>query len=574
MYVETVPNRNSKPAVLLREGWREGRRVRKRTVANLTGWPAAKVDLLRRVLRDEPLAAPADAFAVERSLPHGHVEVVLEAMRRLGMAALLDRRRSPRRDRALALVAERVLRPASKLATARLLGDSTLAAELGLGAVDEDGLYEAMDWLGERQERIERRLGKRHLAEGGQALYDVSSSYYEGRSCPLARFGHSRDGKRGRPVVVYGLLADAQGRPVAVRAHPGDTADPNTLPGEVERLRGDFGLERVVLVGDRGMLTDARIEDLRRHPGLGWISALRHHAIRKLVEGGAFQPSLFDERGLAEIASDAYPGERLVVCRNPLLAERRRRKREELLAATEAGFERVAKEVGRRTRKPLSAADIAEKAARVKARFKVGKHFETDIADGAFSWSRRQADIEREAAVDGFYAVRTDQPAERLSAEDAVRSYKNLARVERAFRCLKTVDLRVRPIHHRVEKRVRAHLFLCVLAYYVEWHLRKALAPLLFQDENLDAAVAGRDPVAAATPSAAARCKRARGTTPDGLPLHSFSTLLAHLATRCRNRCRAAAVPDAPAFDCDTEPTPLQSRALELVRLFPVDFTR
>ena len=495
-------------------------------------------------------------------------------MRRLGMAALLDRRRSPQRDRALALVAERVLRPASKLATARLLGDSTLAGELGLGDVDEDGLYEAMDWLAARQERIERRLAKRHLAEGGQALHDVSSSCYEGRTCPLARFGHGRDRKRGRPVVVYGLMADAEGRPVAVRAHPGDTADPNTLPGEVERLRGDFGLERVVLVGDRGMLADARIEDLRRHPGLGWISALRHHAVRKLAEDGAFQPSLFDERGLAEIASDAYPGERLVVCRNPLLAERRRAKREELLAATEAGFERIAKEVARRTRKPLPATDIAEKAARVKSRFKVGKHFDADIADGAFSWSRRQDGIDREAAVDGFHVVRTDQPADRLSAEDAVRSYKNLARVERAFRCLKTVDLRVRPIHHRLERRVRAHLFLCVLAYYVEWHLRKALAPLLFQDEDLDAAIAERDPVAAATPSDAARRRKARGTTPDGLPLHSFSTLLDHLATRCRNRCRAKAVPDSPAFDSDTEPTPLQRHALELVKTSPVDFAR
>ena len=572
MYVETVPNRNSKPAILLREGWREGRRVRKRTIANLSAWPAAKIELLRRVLRDEPLAAPGEAFAIERSLPHGHVEVVLEAMRRLGMAALLDRRRSPRRDRALALIAERVLRPASKLATARLLDDSTLAGELGLGALDEDALYEAMDWLGERQERIERRLAKRHLAEGGQALYDVSSSYCEGRSCPLARFGHSRDGKRGRPVIVYGLLADAEGRPVAVRAHPGNTADPSTLPGEVERLRGAFGLERVVLVGDRGMLTDARIADLRRRPGLGWISALRHRAIRQLAEGGAFQPSLFDERGLAEIASDAYPGERLAVCRNPLLAERRRRKREELLAATEAGFERIAREVARRTRKPLPAAEIAEKAARVKSRFKVGKHFDLDIADGAFSWARRQAGIDREAAVDGFYVVRTDQPADRLTAEDAVRSYKNLARVERAFRCLKTVDLRIRPIHHRLEKRVRAHLFLCVLAYYVEWHLRQALAPLLFQDEGLDAAMAARDPVAAAMPSAAARRKKARGTTSDGLPLHGFSSLMAHLATRCRNRCRLKADPDAPAFDRDTEPTPLQRRALELARSFPVNF--
>ena len=512
-------------------------------------------------------------FAVERSLPHGHVEVVLEAMRRLGMAALLDRRRSPQRDRALALIAERLLNPASKLATARLLDDSTLAAELGLGAVDEDGLYEAMDWLAERQERIERRLAKRHLAEGGQALCDVSSSYYEGRTCPLARFGHRRDGKRGRPVVVYGLLADAEGRPVAVRAHPGDTADPNTLPGEVERLRGDFGLRRVVLAGDRGMLADARIDDLRRHPGLGWISALRHHAIRGLAEGGAFQPSLFDERGLAEIASDAYPGERLVACRNPLLAERRRIKREELLAATEAGFERIAKEVARRTRKPLAAADIAEKAGRVKSRFKVGKHFDTDIADGAFAWTRRQAGIDREAAVDGFHVVRTDQPADRLPAEDAVRSCKNLPKVERAFRCLKTVDLRVRPIRHRLDRRVRAHLFLCVLACYVEWHLRQALAPLLFQDENLDDSIAARDPVAAAEPSEAVRRKKARGATADGLPLHSFDTLLAHLATRCRNRCRAKAVPNAPAFDCDTAPTPLQRRALELVRMFPVDFT-
>ena len=573
MYVDIVPNRNSPPAVLLREGWREGGRVRKRTLANLSSWPAAKVALLRRVLADEPLVAAGEAFAVERSLPHGHVELVLDAMRRLGLPALIDRRRSRRRGLVLAMIAARLLCPASKLATTRLWRATTLADELGVAGADEDDLYGAMDWLLERQGRIEKRLAGRHLAEGARALYDVTSSYYEGRTCPLMRFGHSRDGKRGRPIVVYGLLADAAGRPVAVRAHPGNTADPNTVPDQVAKLRGDFGLERVVLVGDRGMLTEARIADLRRHPGLGWISALRHEAIRALAERGDLQPSLFDETGLAEIRSGAFPGERLVVCRNPLLAERRRRKREELLAATEAAFEGIAREVARRTRKPLTAAEIGRKVGRAAGRFKVAKHFEIDIADGRFAHARRTAAIEREAALDGFYVVRTDQPAARLSAEDAARSYKGLARVERAFRCLKTVDLHVRPIRHRAEDRVRAHLFLCMLAYYAEWHLRRALSPLLFQDEELEAALPARDPVAPAQPSASAKRKKARKRADDGLPLHSLGTLLADLGTRCRNRCRLKSDPGGPVLELLTEPTELQRRALDLVRSFPVDDT-
>ena len=573
MYVDVVPNRNSPPAVLLREGWREGGRVRKRTLANLSAWPPGKVALLRRLLADEPLVAAGEAFAVERSLPHGHVELVLEAMRRLGLPALLDRRRSRRRDLVLALVAARLLHPASKLATVRLWRATTLAAELGVEGADEDDVYDAMDWLLGRQPRIERRLAGRHLAEGAQALYDVSSSYYEGRTCPLMRFGHSRDGKRGRPIVVYGLLADAAGRPVAVQAYPGNTADPKTVPDQVARLRGDFGLERVVLVGDRGMLTEARIADIKRHPGLGWISALRHEAIRALAEGGDLQPSLFDEAGLAEIRSDAYPGERLVVCRNPLLAERRRRKREELLAATETAFAGIAAEAARRTKTPLAAAEIGRKVGRAANRFKVAKHFDTDIADGRFAYARRTAAVEREAALDGFYVVRTDQPADRLPAGDVVRSYKNLARVERAFRCLKTVDLHVRPIRHRAANRVRAHLFLCLLAYYVEWHLRRALAPLLFQDEELEAALPARDPVAPAGPSASAKRKKARRRADDGLPLHSLASLFAELGTRCRNRCRLKSDPDGPVLELLTEPTALQRRALDLVRTFPVDDT-
>lgn len=570
MYIDIVPNRNSRPAILLREGWREGKRVRKRTIANLTGWPHDQVQRLRLVLKNVPLVHPDELFVIERSLPHGHVEIVLKVLRRLKLPALIDPKPSRQRDLALALIVQRLLQPASKLATTRLWHTTTLASELSLQDADENDLYEAMDWLLQRQGRIEKKLARRHLAEGDHVLYDVSSSYYEGRTCSLVRYGYNRDGKRGRPIVVYGVMADRAGRPVAVQAYPGNTGDPATVPDQVERLRQQFGLKRVVLVGDRGLLTETQVTHLKRYPGLGWISALRHTDIRQLVENQAVQLSIFDERHLAEIRTEAYPGERLVVCYNPLLAEYRRGKRQKLVAATEEKLAKIAREVARRTKKPLLATEIAEKVGRVKNRHKVAKHFEWVIEDGRFEYARRSEAISREEQLDGFYILRTSEPGDRLPTAEVVRSYKNLTNVERAFRSLKTVDLQIRPIRHRTEDRVRSHLFLCLLSYYVEWHLRRALAPLLFDDEDLDAHRAQRDPVLAAQPSASAKRKKAKRQTEDGLPIESFATLMAQMATRARHRCRTVSNPEGPKVQRLTEPTPLQRRALELVKAFPV----
>ena len=494
MYVETVPNRNSRPAVLLREGWREGGRVRKRTLANLTDWPAEKVDSLRRVLKGQRLVSPEDAFTIERSLPHGHVDALLAMTRRLGLDRLIAPKRSPERDRVLAMVVQRLLHPASKLATPRRWHTTTLAQELDLGDADEDALYEAMDWLLARQERIERRLAQRHLHEGAPVFADVSGSYYEGRTCPLMRFGYNRDGKRAKPQVVYTVLSAPGGCPVAVQAYPGNTADPNTVADQVVKLREHFGLQRVVLVGDRGLLTQVQIDHLKRHPGLGWVSALRAVQVRSLVEAEALQLSLFDEQHLAEFASPDYPGERLVACYNPLLAEDRARKRETLLTATEAGLERIAREAARRTRTPLDAAQLGHKVGRVIARHKMAKHFRWAVHDGRLVYERDHARIDAEARLDGIYVLRTSEPAARLSPEDTVRTYKGLADIERWFRTLKGLDIRVRPIRHREERRVRAHLFLCLLAGYLEWHLRRAWAPLLFDDETLADARRTRDP--------------------------------------------------------------------------------
>ena len=570
MYIEIVPNRNSRPAVLLREGWREGKKICKRTIANLTDWPARKVEALRRVLKDEPLVSPQEAFAIERSLPHGHVEAILETIKRIGLDTLLGAKRTRERDLVLAMILERLIDPCSKLATTRLWHSTTLAEQLAVGDADEDELYGAMDWLLARQSRIEKKLAASHLDEGSHVLYDVSSSYYEGRSCSLAQYGHDRDGKRGKPIVVYGVLTDPEGRPIAVEVYPGNTGDPSTVPDQVDKLKQRFGLERVVLVGDRGMLTQTQIEALRQHPGIGWVSALRTEKIRQLAEKNYLQLSLFDHKNLAEISSPDFPDERLIACFNPLLAEERRRKREALLQATEQALEKLVKQVQRRTKTPLSGAEIGQKLGKVINRFKMGKHFETHIEDGYFSYARRAEAIEREAQLDGLYVIRTSECEERLSAEDTVRSYKNLAQVERAFRTLKGLDLRIRPIHHRAEQRVRAHIFLCLLAYYVEWHMRQALAPLLFDDESLPIERARRDPVAPAQPSELANHKKAVRLTADGLPIHSFKTLIAELGTRSRHRCRMKADPDSPVIYQDTEPTPLQSRAMDLLRLLPV----
>ena len=573
MYIETVPNRNSRPAILLRQGWREGKRVRKKTLANLTDWPAKKVEALRQVLKGHRLIAPEDAFTVERSRPHGHVEALLSVCRRLGLERLIAAKRCRERDRVLAMVLERLLHPASKLATTRLWHCTTLAEELGVGGDDEDDLYEAMDWLLERQERIEQRLAKRHLHEGEPVFADVSSSYYEGRTCPLMRFGYNRDRKRGKTQLVYAVLSAPGGCPVAVQAYPGNTADPNTVPDQVVKLKERFGLERVVLVGDRGLLTQVQIEHLKRHRGLGWVSALKSLQVRALVEQDALQLSLFDEQNLAEIVSPDYPGERLVACYNPLLAEERSRKREELLATTEAGLERVAREAARRTRTPLGAAELGRKVGRVLGRHKMGKHFEWEVDNGQLRYQRNAERIEAEARLDGIYVLRTSEPATRLSSHDTVCTYKGLADVERWFRTLKGLEVRVRPIRHREERRVRAHLFICLLSGYVEWHLRRAVAPLLFDDETLDEARRTRDPVAPAKPTPRAREKKARRRTDDGLALHSLDTLLAELATRCRNTCRVLLDPTAPAFSLLTEPTQTQRRVAELIEMFPVPGT-
>jgi transposase len=570
MYIEIVPNRNSRPAILLREGWREGKKVCKRTLANLTDWPAQKVDALRRVLKEETLVSPDEAFSIERSLPHGHVELILEAVKRIGLDNVISAKRTRDRDLVLAMIIERLIHPCSKLATTRLWHSTTLAEQLEVGDADEDELYAAMDWLLARQSRIEKKLAKRHLSEGCQVLYDVSSSYYEGHTCPLVRPGHSRDKKRGKPIVVYGVLTDAEGCPLAVEVYPGNTGDPTTVPDQVNTLKQRFELDRVVLVGDRGMLTQTQIDELKRHPGVGWISALRSEKVRKLFDQKYLQLSLFDQQNLAEIHSPDFPDERLIACFNPLLAEERKRKRRELLEETEQALEKISKEVKRRTKTPLSAAEIGTKVGKIINRFKMGKHFELSITDGHFSYVRRTEAIEREAELDGLYVIRTSESQHALSAEDAVRSYKNLAQVERVFRTFKGLDIRIRPIHHRTEERVRAHIFICLLAYYVEWHLRRVLAPLLFDDEALTFDRKQRDPVAPAEPSAAAKNKKVARTTEDGLPIHSFTTLLAEMGTRCRHRCRVKSDPECPPLFQDTDPTPLQARAVELIRLLPV----
>jgi len=567
MFIDIVPNRKSPPAILLREAWREGKKVRKRTVANLTGWPTEKVEALRRVLRNEPLVTPEEAFAIERSLPHGHVEAVLGTIRRLGLDRLISSTRCRERDLVVAMVAERLIHPCSKLATTRLWHTTTLAEELGVSDANEDDLYEAMDWLLERQEGVEKKLASRHLSEGSLVLYDVTSSYYEGRSCPLVRFGHDRDGRKGRPIIVYGLMTNGKGCPVAVEVYPGDTGDPSTVVDQAEKLRHRFGLSHLVLVGDRGMLTETQIEKLGAYPGLGWISALRSAAIRGLVESGNLQMSLFDQRGLAEIRSPEYPAERLVACFNPLLAEERKRKRRALLEATEKELERISKQVARRTQKPLGKDEIGKKVGKVIDRFKVGKHFTLTIEENRFSFVRNEDKIGREEALDGIYVIRTSEPKERLSAEDTVRSYKHLTQVERAFRTLKGIDLLVRPIWHRTEDHVRAHIFLCMLAYYVEWHMRKALAPLLFDDEELDGNRKKRDPVKPAQPSASAKKKKSLRFTSEGLVVQSFDTLLMELGTRCRNRCRVKSDPKSPVFYQLTEKSPLQERAFQLLGL-------
>ncbi len=551
-------------SILLRQSYRVGRQVKHRTLASLTALPPAVIDAIERSLRGERLVAAGDAFRIVRSLPHGHVAAVYGMLRALDLPTLLERRSSRERDLAVAMVVARLLAPCSKLATARTLGQSTLGQVLGVADATEDELYGALDWLLARQARVERALAARHLASGSLVLYDVSSTYVEGSHCPLAAYGHSRDHRPDRRQIVFGLVTDEAGCPVAVEAFAGNTADPATLEAQIEKVRTRFGLTDIVLVGDRGMLTSARIARLKELGGIGWVSCLRAPAIRSLVEAGDLQLSLFDERNLAEITSPEFPGERLVVCRNPALAAERARKREALLAATEAALATVARLVERGRLR--SAAAVGLRAGRVVDAKKMAKHIELDIAERHFAYRRRIDAIAAEAALDGLYVVRTSVGPERLDTAAVVETYKRLSAVERDFRALKGDDLLVRPIFHHREDRVRAHLFLCFLAAYVRWHLEAAWAPLLYRDEIPPPRV---DPVGPPERSAAAIAKERDHRTPDGFPVHSFATLLAELATLTRNRVVPAGADEGAAFQILAEPTPLQARAFELIAVSP-----
>jgi transposase len=552
---------------LLRRSIRHGTTVTHETLGNLSHLPDHLIEIIRRSLKGEAFVPAADAFKITRSLPHGHVEAVLKMIRKQGLDDLLAAEPSRRRDLVVAMIAERLLFPSSKLANTRHWHDTTLAEELGVADADEDQLYDAMDWLLERQSAIEKKLAQRHLTDGALVLYDVTSSYYEGKTCPLARFGHDRDGKTGRPIIVYGVLTDADGRPVAVTVYPGNTGDPKTVPDQVETLTKRFGLSRVVLVGDRGMLTQTQINVLKKHPGLGWISALRSGSIRRLLADGHLIRTDLETERLAEITTPEFPGERLVACYNPQLAEQRRQKRQDLLAATQAELEALAVSVARPADPPETTAAIGVRAGKIINHYKMAKHFTLTIRDGYLGWARKEAEITTEELLDGIYVIRTSEPVERLTAANGVRSYKRLALVEQAFRCLKGIDLLVRPIHHRTADRVRAHILLCLLAYYVEWHLRQVWEPLLFEDEELAVDRPRRDPVAPAGASESARLKKKTHTTPGGLPVQSFRTLMAHLATRCRNTCVVTADPNGRPFGQVTEADALQVEALRLIKM-------
>jgi transposase len=552
---------------LLRRSVRKGNSVTHETLGNLSHLPDHVIDLIKRSLKGETFVPATEAIRITRSLPHGHVEAVLKMIRKLGLDEIIAAEPSRSRDLVVAMIVERLVFPSSKLANTRHWHDTTLAEELEVADANEDQLYNAMDWLLERQSAIEKKLAKRHLSDGALVLYDVTSSYYEGKTCPLARFGHDRDGKTGLPIIVYGALTDADGRPVAVQVYPGNTGDPKTVPDQVETLTKRFGLSRVVLVGDRGMLTQTQIDVLKEHPGLGWISALRSGSIRRLLADGLLVKDDLQTQCLAEITSPEFPGERLVACYNPQLAGQRRQKRLELLAATEKELITLATSVAKSAETPETAAEVGVRAGKIINHYKMAKHFTLTIRDGHLGWARKADAITKEEMLDGIYVIRTSEPVDRLSAADGVRSYKRLALVEQAFRCLKGIDLLVRPIHHRTADRVRAHILLCLLAYYVEWHLRQAWEPLLFEDEELTEDRRTRDPVAPAQSSASARRKKKTHATPGGLPVQSFRTLMAHLGTRCRNTCLVAADPNRIPFRQVTEADALQAEALGLIKM-------
>jgi hypothetical protein len=563
MHIDVVPNRGARPAYLLRESYREGVRVQKRTLANLSSLSDEQILAIRAVLRGEQLGPVAERFEAIASRAHGHVQAVRVAMQRLGFESLLASRPSRQRDLVCAMVAARVLAPHTKLATTRWWHSTTLAEEFGVVDATEDDLYAAMDWLLARQARIEKKLAGRHLRAGGLVLYDLSSSYFEGSCCPLARIGHNRDGRKNKLQVNYGLVSAPGGCPVAVSVYEGNTADAQTLLPQVKRLREDFGIDTLVIVGDRGMISHKAIDELRGQQGVSWITALKSAQIRLLLDQGSLQLGLFDERNLLELRHPDFPGERLVACRNPQLAELRAHKRQELLQATVAELDKVRSMV---ERKRLRGVDqIGVRVGRVVNKYKVAKHFALTIEAQRFAFRIRDDEVAREAALDGIYILRTPLAAKTMDAPEVVRSYKSLSDVERAFRCLKTVDLKVRPIHHRLAERVRSHILLCMLAYYVEWHMREAWRSLLFADEDQQAKTQ-RDPVAPAQRSASAEHKALTHTLPDGTAAHSFRTLLEDLTTIVRNTCRVpGADRSAPTFQLVTTSNAKQNRVLELL---------
>jgi transposase len=573
MHVERVPNRGSRPAFLLRESYREDGKVKKRTFGNISHLPPEQIDGIRRVLKGLPPATGLEeAFEITRSLPHGHVAAVLGTLRSLGLEELVDSQPSRRRNLVIAMVAARVIEPASKLAASRELRAETCSSSLGevcrVDRCDEDDLYDAMDWLIERQGAIERGLAERHLQASTLVLYDVSSAAFEGKTCPLGAIGHARDGVKGRRQIVYGLLTTTEGIPVAIEVFKGNAADPTTLSSQIQKLKGRFDLSHVVLAGDRGMITKARIQKELKPAGLDWITALRAPALKVLLRSGPIQLSFFDEHDMAEISHPEYPEERFIVCKNPQVGEDRRRTREELLAATERDLEAIVVAT-KRPRRPLRGRDhIAVRASKALGRHKVGKHFEIDVQEDSFSYAQKEAKIAEEAALDGFYVVRTNVPQAALSAEAAVSTYKRLDAVERAFRAFNS-DLDVRPIHHRLEDRVRAHLLICMLAYYVMWHMADRLAPILFKDHDRQGAEAKRSsPVASAERSDSALSKARSKRNQAGEPVHSFATLLKDLATVVVNRIQPAGLGSA-SFQVVTRPTDSQRTAFELLGVSP-----
>ena len=563
MHIHIIPNRGASPTVLLRESYREGTKVLKRTLANLSDLSASQIESMRAVLRGEVLRPVAQTFEISRSEPHGHVQAVALTMQRLGFASLLASKPCPERDLVMAMVASRILSPATKLATTRLWNNSTLAQEFGVSEVTEDDLYAAMDWLLGAQDRIQKKLAGRHIQDDSLVLYDLSSSYFEGTHCPLAKLGYSRDEKRGTLQVNYGLLTDDRGCPVAISVHDGNTSDSATFMPQVTLLREQFGIKRMVMVGDRGMISQKAIDEMSQDANLAWITALRSASIRTLVEQKHLQLGLFDERNLLEISSPDFPGERLVACRNPELAKKRAHTRADLLLATEKNLQKIKARV--EATKLLGKDKIGLTVGKVVNQYKVAKHFDLNITDNAFTFSRNEVNIAAEAALDGLYVIRTSVKAQRMDADACVRTYKSLAQVERAFRSMKTMDLKVRPIHHHLEGRVRAHIFLCMLAYYVEWHMRQAWRELMFTDED-QAAKQVRDPVAPAKRSEAAMKKAQSHTLEDGSPTHSFQTLMALLQTVVRNTCRSKSDSEnAPTFQITTTPNEKQKRAFMLL---------